>query len=126
MPIFKGLYNSMIDIYDSLWESVSKKRGINVRLDSISDFIVDLAKIYCPTRTYVLYNSIDKKMTSDGKGYIISIYGKGRKYGKFVEYGTGVVGLENPHPNPPSSWKYNAHFDEYGVDWHGFAPRAFM
>lgn len=126
MPIFKNVYNSLVDIYNSLWQRVSKTRGKNIRLDAISDFIVDLAKSYTPYKTGSLYDSIGKKPTSDGLGYIISIYGKARKYGRFVEYGTGIRGKNNPHPEPPSSWKYNAYFDEHGVDWTGFEPRAFM
>ena len=119
MPIFKNFYNGMIDLYDSIWKDVSKVRGINKRLDIIAEFIVGLAKSYCPQRTGKLYDSIDKKKTSNENGYIISIYGEGRRYGRFVEYGTGVRGENDPHPQPPSSWKYNAYFDENGIDWQG-------
>lgn len=28
-------------------------------------------------------------------------------YAIFVEYGTGIVGSESPHPDPPASWTYD-------------------
>ena len=38
-------------------------------------------------------------------------------YAVFVEYGTGVVGTRNAHPNPPSGWTYDA--NEHGEDgWY--------
>ena len=124
MPIFKNFYNEIVDVLDSLWDHYSKVRGVNKRLESIAEFTLNLAKSYCPIRSGVLFDSIESRPYRNG--YIISIYGEGRAYGKFVEYGTGIVGRDNPHPRPPSSWVYNAHFDEYGKDWIGFEPRAFM
>lgn len=57
-------------------------------------------------------------------------------YAVYVEYGTGVVGSQNPHPYPPSGWKYdmNGHGESgwfYWKDdnWHwtkGIASRPFM
>lgn len=61
----------------------------------------------------------------------------GAWYAIFVEYGTGVVGSRNPHPNP-QGWGYdvNGHGDDGWVylnerdgHWHwtsGMASRPFM
>lgn len=124
MPIFKNFYNSIVDILDSLWLAYSKVRGRNKRLNSIVEFTVNLAKSYCPIRSGQLFDDIQSKPY--GNGYIISIYGDSRRYARFVEYGTGIRGRDNPHPMPPGSWKYNAFFDRTGMDWIGFEPRAFM
>lgn len=38
-------------------------------------------------------------------------------YAIFVEYGTGIVGQQNPHPDPPASWTYDV--NEYGdAGWY--------
>lgn len=33
----------------------------------------------------------------------------GADYAIFVEYGTGIVGANNPHPEPAPGWKYDSH-----------------
>lgn len=61
----------------------------------------------------------------------------GAWYAIFVEYGTGVVGSANPHPDP-QGWAYDvnghgdagwAYFNERDGKWHwtkGMASRPFM
>jgi len=44
-----------------------------------------------------------------GEGILISV---GADYAKYVEYGTGIVGAENPHPKDP--WEYDV--NSYGED----------
>lgn len=36
----------------------------------------------------------------------------GSDYAIFVEYGTGIVGAQNPHPQPASGWSYDV--NEHG------------
>lgn len=59
-------------------------------------------------------------------------------YAVYVEFGTGIVGQRNPHPEPVEGWKYdiNEHgdkgwwyFNERDQKWHwtkGMVNRPFM
>lgn len=70
--------------------------------DYVKQQLADLGAVY----TQTLMNSIETEIK--GKtGYIFTDL----DYGKFVEYGTGIVGKHDPHPDPPSGWIYdsNAH-----------------
>lgn len=67
----------------------------------------------------------------------IGIIRAGAPYAIYVEFGTGIVGKQNPHP-APEGWKYdiNEHgergwyyFNERDQKWHwtkGMASRPFM
>lgn len=83
-----------------------------------------------------LLGSIDLKVgdvLTNGYEYIVYT---GCEYAKYVEFGTGIVGENNPHPNP-DGWQYdiNRHGDNgwfyIGRDgeWHwtkGMPARPFM
>jgi len=59
-------------------------------------------------------------------------------YAVYVEFGTGVVGQRNPHPEPIEGWKYDVnehgdagwwYFNERDQKWHwtkGMESRPFM
>lgn len=60
-----------------------------------------------------LENSPDIEIEKSGKkGYIF--IPEHVKHGAFVEYGTGVKGLNSPHPNPPEGWIYDV--NEHGEE----------
>ena len=56
-----------------------------------------------------LYDSIEGELVSDTKGKVFTNV----EYAVFVEYGTGIVGAGNPHPEP------NGY--DYDVKGHGWA-----
>lgn len=81
-----------------------------------------------------LMNSIDSYYSPT---YNVGIIKAGAYYAAYVEFGTGVVGQRNPHPNP-QGWQYdvNGHGDEGWVYYNdylgdfrwtkGFKSRPFM
>lgn len=73
-------------------------------------------------------------IVSNGSTYYIYT---GCEWAKFVEFGTGITGSENPHPNPGlANWKYdtNSHGEKgwyyfKNGEWHwtkGMPSRPFM
>lgn len=81
-----------------------------------------------------LLNSIDSYYSPT---YNVGIIKAGAYYAAYVEFGTGVVGSQSPHPNP-QGWQYdvNGHGDEGWVYYDdesgnfrwtkGFKSRPFM
>lgn len=65
-----------------------------------------------------LVNGIDSEYQGE-KGYVVS----NAKHSAFCEFGTGVVGKNDPHPNPADGWTYDVnehgelgwwYYDRYG------------
>ena len=110
----------------------------NRLIEALTDEGVEIAKLKVAELDAVytgeLMNSID--------GYYSPTYNVGiikavAYYAAYVEFGTGVVGSQSPHPNP-NGWQYdvNAHGDEGWVYYDdesgkfrwtkGFKSRPFM
>lgn len=116
-------------------------RKTQVFAKRLTDEGVILAKVkisqYPAVYTGELFNSIADEpgaIITNGSQWIIYT---GCPWAQFVEFGTGVVGAENPHPNPGlSNWKYDV--NEHGEsgwfyykegEWHwtkGMPSRPFM
>lgn len=110
----------------------------NKLVEVLTDMGVDIAKMQIQQLDAVytgeLMNSIDGYFSpSIGAGFIKA----GATYAVFVEFGTGVVGSQSPHPNP-QGWVYDknnhgeqgwVYYNEYvgGFRWtKGFESRPFM
>lgn len=110
----------------------------NKLVEVLTDTGVDIAKMQIQQLDAVytgeLMNSIDGYFSpSIGAGFIKA----GATYAIFVEFGTGVVGSQSPHPNP-QGWVYDknqhgekgwVYFNENvgGFRWtKGFKSRPFM
>ena len=52
------------------------------------------------------FNSLTSENTNSGRIHV------GSDYAIFVEYGTGIVGAQNPHPQPAPGWSYDV--NEHG------------
>ena len=78
-----------------------------------------------------LLNSIDGMMYSDGKSGVIFT---GCDHAAYVEFGTGVVGQQSPHPTMPWAYDVNGHgeagwhyYDEGRMRWtKGMPSRPYM
>ena len=113
-------------------------RKCNLLVEKLTDYGVEVAKIQVASLgafdTGELQNSI--------KGYYspstnVGIIEAGAYYAVYVEFGTGVVGSQSPHPKP-QGWQYdvNQHGDEGWVYYDdgsgkfrwtkGFKSRPFM
>lgn len=121
------------------------KKELNQKVElfvhRLADEGVRLAKIkitqYPAVYTGELLNSIQDEpgaMITNGSQWIIYT---GCEWAAFVEFGTGVVGSENPHPDTSiANWKYD--INEHGEagwmyfkegEWHwtkGMSSRPFM
>lgn len=49
-----------------------------------------------------IYSSINTTYTKTGVSIRVN-----KEYAMFVEYGTGIVGVGNPHPKPEAGWLYD-------------------
>ena len=110
----------------------------NRLVEELTDYGVEVAKIKVAQLDAVytgeLMNSIEGYFSPT---YGVGIIKAGAYYAAYVEFGTGVVGSQSPHPNP-NGWQYdvNQHGDEgwiyYDDDsgqfrWtRGFKSRPFM
>ena len=113
-------------------------RKCNLLVKELTDYGVEVAKIQVASLgaidTGELMNSIDGYYSPT---YNVGIIKAGAKYATAVEFGTGVVGSQSPHPNP-QDWQYdiNQHGDEGWVYYDdgsgkfrwtkGFKSRPFM
>ena len=110
----------------------------NRLVEALTDRGVEIAKIEVARLDAVytgeLMNSIEGYYSPT---YNVGIIKAGAYYAAFVEYGTGVVGKESPHPNP-DGWQYDSHqhgdkgwvyYDEDSGKFRwtkGFKSRPFM
>lgn len=133
-----GLQQALREVEQYKQEIINKTKILAQRL---ADEGVTLAKVkimeYPAVYTGELLNSIMDEpgaLISNGSQWIIYT---GCPWAKFVEFGTGIVGSENPHPDTNiANWKYdvNEHGDagwHYYKDgeWHwtkGMPSRPFM
>ena len=110
----------------------------NRLIEALTDRGVEVAKLEVQQLDAVytgeLMNSIEGYYSPT---YNVGIIKAGAYYAAYVEFGTGVVGSQSPHPNP-QGWQYdvNGHGDEgwvYYDDYsgqfrwtRGFKSRPFM
>ncbi len=110
----------------------------NLLVEALTDYGVEVAKVQVAQLDAVytgeLMNSIEGYYSPT---YNVGIIKAGAYYAAYVEFGTGVVGSQSPHPNP-DGWQYdiNDHGDEgwvYYDDYtgkfrwtRGFKSRPFM
>ena len=110
----------------------------NQLVQELTDYGVDVAKVEV-TQLDAVYSG---ELRNSIEGYFspttgVGIIKAGAYYAVYVEFGTGVVGSQSPHPNP-QGWSYdvNAHGDEGWVYYNddigdfrwtkGFKSRPFM
>ena len=110
----------------------------NSLVQELTDLGVDIAKVEV-TQLDAVYTG---ELRNSIEGYYspstnVGIIKAGAYYAVYVEFGTGVVGNQSPHPNP-QGWSYdvNAHGDEGWVYYNddigefrwtkGFKSRPFM
>ena len=111
----------------------------NSLVQELTDMGVDIAKVEV-TQLDAVYSG---ELRDSIEGYFDPSTGVGiistgdTRYAMYVEFGTGVVGSQSPHPNPQSyTYDINAHGDEGWVYYNddigefrwtkGFKSRPFM
>jgi len=113
-------------------------RKCNLLVEELTDYGAEVAKIQVAQLDAVytgeLQNSIEGYYSPSTN---VGIIEAGAYYAVYVEFGTGVVGSQSPHPNP-QGWQYdvNQHGDEGWVYYDdgsgkfrwtkGFKSRPFM
>lgn len=132
---FRNLAKQVKDYRESLYDKCEEmayklaEEGISIAQMKIGNF----GAIF----TGELMNSISLEpgdMVGVGAKYYIYT---GCEWAKFVEFGTGIVGEENPHPDPSlANWKYDVNKHGEGGwyyyrdgEWHwtqGMPSRPFM
>ena len=110
----------------------------NQLVKELTDYGVDVAKVEVTQLDAVysgeLRNSIEGYYSPT---YNVGIIKAGAVYAVYVEFGTGVVGSQSPHPNPQGyTYDINSHGDEGWVYFNddigdfrwtkGFKSRPFM
>ena len=110
----------------------------NRLIEMLTDYGVEIAQVQVAQLdawyTGELMNSIEGYYSpTTGVGIIKA----GAYYAAYVEFGTGVVGSQSPHPNP-QGWQYDAnshgesgwvYYDDYSGNFRwtkGFKSRPFM
>lgn len=75
-----------------------------------AEFIVRLRdKILQNLTKYGLGNSeLARNITLEQRNDGVAITMGSADYAVFIEYGTGIVGAENPHPHPKMTWIYSS------------------
>ena len=110
----------------------------NRLVEALTDYGVEVARIQVAQLDAVytgeLMNSIDSYYSPT---YNVGIIKAGAYYAAYVEFGTGVVGSQSPHPNP-DGWQYDVnqhgdagwvYYDEESGKFRwtkGFKSRPFM
>lgn len=110
----------------------------NLLIEALTDYGVDVAKVQVAQLDAVftgeLMNSIEGYYSPT---YNVGIIKAGAYYAAYVEFGTGVVGSQSPHPNP-QGWQYDindhgfdgwVYYDDYTGQFRwtqGFKSRPFM
>lgn len=95
-----------LDVYSQKLE-----RARNKLLNRLADEALNVIKQNCPSKethpdnTGDLINSIQKSEIFEQTIHVFT----DNYYAQFVEFGTGVVGLNNPHPDAGNEgWQYNS------------------
>lgn len=87
--------------------------GLKELSELIEQKLVENIRKYHIINTGRLLDSISVIPTQTG--FIISC---GVEYAMFVEYGTGIVGAENPHPSPDIDWIYDSNYHGEAGWWY--------
>lgn len=128
---------------DRAIEKVKRFKGqflekCNRLIEALTDEGVEVAKLEVQELDAVftgeLMNSIEGYYSPT---YNVGIIKAGAYYAAYVEFGTGVVGRQSPHPNP-QGWQYDVndhgnegwvYYDDYSGKFRwtkGFKSRPFM
>lgn len=137
MGIFGKKLGYIIDYIEQLREELKFLRGKNKRLKQIVDYGVEIAKMLAPKDSGALASSIVGDTFGTGRDMYGKIYieGPAEDYAKFVEFGTGIIGKQNPHVEVPYTYDINQHGekgwvykDKNGRLWltRGSAPKSYM
>lgn len=74
-------------------------------LNRLADYAIEVIRQNCPVDTEELINSIQKSEIFENTIEVFT----DNYYAQFVEFGTGIVGMNNPHPDAGSEgWQYNS------------------
>lgn len=107
-----------LDVYGQKLE-----RARNKILNRLADFTIERIKVYCPEDTGELINSITKSEIFEQTIHVFT----DNAYAQYVEFGTGIVGQGNPHPDAGNTgWQYdvNSHgekgwkYQDKNGEWH--------
>jgi len=130
-------------IEDAIREVKEYKRKLNDRVKALIRELVDkgveIAKAQVRELGAVYTGQLEESIT----GFFDEETGLGIirtdcPYAIYVEFGTGVVGKRNPHPEPIEGWQYDVnehgdkgwwYFNERDQKWHwtkGMVSRPFM
>lgn len=130
-------------IEDAIREVKEYKRKLNDRVKALIRELVDkgveIAKAQVRDLGAVYTGQLEESIT----GFFDEETGLGIirtdcPYAIYVEFGTGVVGERNPHPEPIEGWQYDVnehgdkgwwYFNERDQKWHwtkGMVSRPFM
>lgn len=130
-------------IEDAVREVKEYKRKLNDRVKALIRELVDkgveIAKAQVRELGAVYTGQLEESIT----GFFDEETGLGIirtdcPYAIYVEFGTGVVGKRNPHPEPIEGWQYDVnehgdkgwwYFNERDQKWHwtkGMVSRPFM
>jgi len=130
-------------IEDAIREVKQYKRKLNDRVKALIRELVDkgveIAKAQVRELGAVYTGQLEESIT----GFFDEETGLGIirtdcPYAIYVEFGTGVVGKRNPHPEPIEGWQYDVnehgdkgwwYFNERDQKWHwtkGMVSRPFM
>lgn len=130
-------------IEDAIREVKEYKRKLNDRVKALIRELVDkgveIAKAQVRELGAVYTGELEESIT----GFFDEETGLGIirtdcPYAIYVEFGTGVVGERNPHPEPIEGWQYDVnehgdkgwwYFNERDQKWHwtkGMVSRPFM
>ncbi len=130
-------------IEDAIREVKEYKRKLNDRVKALIRELVDkgveIAKAQVRELGAVYTGQLEESIT----GFFDEETGLGIirtdcPYAIYVEFGTGVVGERNPHPEPIEGWQYDVnehgdkgwwYFNERDQKWHwtkGMVSRPFM
>lgn len=117
---------------------IELKVKINLLIEALVEAGVEIAKVQVRELDAIYTGELEESITGffnpeDGVGIIRTDC----PYAVYVEFGTGVVGKNNPHP-APEAWRYDVnehgdkgwwYFNERDGKWHwtkGMMSRPFM
>lgn len=130
-------------IEDAIREVKEYKRKLNDRVKALIRELVDkgveIAKAQVRELGAVYTGQLEESITGFFDEEIgLGIIRTDCPYAIYVEFGTGVVGERNPHPEPIEGWQYDVnehgdkgwwYFNERDQKWHwtkGMVSRPFM
>lgn len=135
----KGIEKLKEELINYRDNTLQKKLDLFVERLALEGVIIAKTKIAEKDAVYTgeLYNSMNLRRGDaiyNGSQWIVFT---DCEWAPYVEFGTGIIGMENPHPNPSlASWKYDV--NEHGEkgwfyfkdgEWHwtkGLPSRPFM